>query len=76
MPEITESEKLRRKLDLENRTADALKAAAADRANAEKEHRLESREKRREVREWITLVIAILAFVLSILSLIWQHPLH
>lgn len=31
---------------------------------------------RAEIREWITLAIAVTALALSIISIIWQAPLH
>ena len=76
MPEITESEKLRRRIESENRILAAQAAEKRAKELAEKERRLDNREKRREIREWITLGISVLALVLSILSLIWQHSLH
>lgn len=48
---------------------------ARKKAEAEKEE-LRRYRKREEIRGWITTATAVLALLLSVVSLIWQAPLH
>lgn len=67
---------LERNIARQNAEQEARKKAESEKLEAEQKRIEEARRKRAEFRDWATLVLAFVGTALSIISLLWQVPLH
>lgn len=67
---------IRRNIERQNAELAAKKKAEQEKIQAEQLRIEESRRKRAEFREWATLALAFIGTLLSIISILWQAPLH
>ena len=67
---------LTRNIERQNAAIAAKEKAERERLEAEEKRKEDARQKRVEFREWATLFLAFVGTVLSIISLLWQAPLH
>ena len=67
---------LMRNIERQNAAIAAKEKAERERLEAEKKKKEDARRKRAEFREWATLFFAFVGTVLSVISLLWQAPLH
>lgn len=67
---------IQKNVERQNAEIAAKKKAEQERLEAEQKRVEEARRKRAEFREWATLVLAFIGTLLSIISILWQAPLH
>lgn len=67
---------LLRNIAEQNARLEAKAKAEQQQREAERSKIEESRRKRAEFREWATVVFSFIGTILSIISLLWQAPLH
>lgn len=67
---------IRRNIERQNAAIAAKEKEERERQEAEQKKIEEARRKRAEFREWATLVLAFIGTALSVISLLWQAPLH
>ena len=60
----------------QNAAIAAKKQAEQEKQEADQKKIEEARRKRAEFRDWATLLLGFIGTVLSVISLLWQAPLH